>query len=122
MIGRDAAGIKVKNSLSLAVNSPRVVNLEKHREILWANIPFSFHLEVGVQKNDSKHSFLSFPFEINLLFMMPQSTSAQLHQERRLEVGIFVVKKKCLVMSQIMRPKRFQNYVHVIGKQLEPIL
>jgi hypothetical protein len=85
---------KWRIKFSLAVNSAGEVDPKMHCENLWANTPFSFHLEVGILDNKTKTHFLSFPFEINLLFMMPQSTRAYLHQETRLEVEIFVVENE----------------------------
>jgi hypothetical protein len=47
-----------------------------HRENLWANTPFSFHLEVRVQDNETKTHSFEIPIKINVLIMMPQSTRA----------------------------------------------
>jgi hypothetical protein len=78
---------------SLAVNSARGVDPKNSIVKIFGQIlHFSSILESGCRITKPRHTFLSFPFEINFLFMMPQSTSAQLHQKRRLEVGIHVVK------------------------------
>jgi hypothetical protein len=68
---------------SLAVNSAREVDPKMHRENLWANTPFSFHLEVRVQDNKTKtHSF-----EIPIQDQCP-------HHDASVHQGVIASRKK----------------------------